>query len=388
MGLFLLTFLSIYGALHLYMFLKARAALAPGLGLTVLTACFMAVMIVAPIGVRLLERHGWHLASRILAYIGYSWMGFIVIFFGIGVCLDGYNLFMRVLGFLPGSDTTRLMLTGRKAFFLLALVTLVLGLWSLLQVWHIRLDRIALRTPKLPAHMDRLTIVQISDLHLGPMVGERRLASIIRQVRKAQPDLLVCTGDLVDAQMDTLSHLSDMLAELRPPLGKFAVVGNHEFYAGIGQSERFLRAAGFTVLRNQRYLVDNLLTVVGVDDPVGRSRHLDDGTVAATEAALLSDLNLNTYILLLKHRPAVEANLLGRFDLQLSGHTHGGQIFPFTLVTELYYPRQSGLHYLDKGSVLHVSRGAGTWGPPMRLLAPPHITVIELVEQEDDAMGR
>lgn len=90
------------------------------------------------------------------------------------------------------------------------------------------------------------------------------------------------------------------------------------------------------------------------------------------------NLNPKRFTLILKHRPLVESESLGRFDLQLSGHTHGGQIFPFSLITEIFYDNQSGLATLDKGSLLYVSRGAGTWGPPMRLLAAPHVTVIEL----------
>jgi predicted MPP superfamily phosphohydrolase len=226
--------------------------------------------------------------------------------------------------------------------------------------------------------MVRLTIAQISDVHLGPMVGERRLNRIIRLVRSAEPDLVVCTGDLVDAQKDSLDHLAEMLAELKPPLGKFAVTGNHEFYAGISQSERFLEAAGFILLRNQRHSLDDILTIVGMDDPVSRRRKQDNGVSQQKETALLANPNSEKFTLLLKHRPELEIESLGNFDLQLSGHTHGGQIFPFNLITRLYYPKQNGLYRLDKGSLLYVSRGTGTWGPPMRFPFPPHVTLIEL----------
>ncbi len=377
MTLFLLTFLSIYGGIHLYLFIKARAALAPSLGLSLLMALFLTVMLVAPIAVRLLDRQGFHMAARILAYIGYTWMGLIFLFFWIAFCLDSFNLSMRLLALLPGSGTGSLVWTGRHAFLAIVLCVVLLGTWSAFSAWQIRLDRVSLQTTKLPARVERLKIVQISDLHLGMMVGERRLKRIVELVHRGEPDLLVCTGDLVDAKMDDLNHLADMLAQIRPPLGKFAVLGNHEFYAGVAQSERFLEAAGFKVLRNQPYRLDGLLTIVGVDDPVGR-RYKGNGATDQKEAALLSDLDSQEFILLLKHRPLVELESKGRFDLQLSGHTHGGQIFPFTLITALFYSNQTGLASLDKNSLFYVSRGAGTWGPPMRFLAPPQVTLIEL----------
>jgi predicted MPP superfamily phosphohydrolase len=316
-------------------------------------------------------------ASRFLAYLGYTWMGLIFLFFSIGLCLDIFNLSMRLLAHLPGSGTGRLVWTGRSAFVVLVLSVVLLGIWSGFSAWQIRPDRVFLQTNKLPAELERLTIVQISDLHLGMMVGKRRLEGILGLVREAKPDLLVCTGDLVDAQMDRLDQLAGLLAQIQPPMGKFAVSGNHEFYAGIAQSERFLQAAGFKVLRNQLHQLDDLLTIVGVDDPAGR-RYRGNWPEEQREAALLIKSKSKGYTLLLKHRPLVELESLGHFDLQLSGHTHGGQIFPFTLITELVYANQSGLARLDKGSLLYVSRGAGTWGPPMRFLASPQITVIEL----------
>jgi predicted MPP superfamily phosphohydrolase len=381
MILFLLSFLSVYGSIHLYLFVKARAALAPGLGFSLIMAFFLAAMVVTPIAVRLLERHGFHMTARFLAYIGYTWMGLIFLFFWAALCLDIVNLCLWLLAFLPSSGTGRLLWTGRVAFEVLSLGVVLLGIWSAFSAWQIRLDRVFLQTAKLPMQLERLNIVQISDIHLGMMVGRRRLERILALVQRAEPDLLVCTGDLVDAQMDRFDRLADMLAQIRPPLGKFAVLGNHEFYAGVTQSENFLQAAGFKVLRNQRYLLENLLTVVGVDDPLGR-RYQGNWDADQGEVALLTDLDSKKLTLLLKHRPLVELESLGRFDLQLSGHTHGGQIFPFTLITQLFYTNQSGLASLEKDSLLYVSRGAGTWGPPMRLLAPPHVTLIELSRKE------
>ena len=375
---FLITFLSIYGAIHLYLFLKARAALSPGLGFSLVMALFLVAMVVAPIAVRLLDRHGLPLASRYLAYICYTWMGLIFFFFWMSICLDVFNGSMRILAFLPGSATGRFVWTGKNSFVFLTLAVAILGIWSAFSAWQIRLDRVVLQTTKLPADKSTLTIAQISDVHLGLMVGERRMSRIIRLLERAEPDILVCSGDLVDAQMERFDNLAAMLAEIKAPLGKFAVMGNHEFYAGIGQSEKFLKAAGFRLLRNQEYGLEDLFRIVGMDDPVGRNRYKEEAATNLSEKDLLARSNSQVFTILLKHRPTVEDESLGHFDLQLSGHTHGGQIFPFNLVVKHFYPKQNGLYRLDKGGTLYVNRGTGTWGPPMRFLSPPVVTLIEL----------
>jgi predicted MPP superfamily phosphohydrolase len=378
MSLFLLTFLSVYGAIHLYLFIKARSALASGTGASVAMALFLAAMVVAPIAVRLLDRHGMHLAGRYLAYVAYTWMGLLFFFFWLSLCLDAYNLSMKLLALLPGWSAGSLVWKGRNSFIFISLAVLFLGGLSFYSAWQIRLERVVLPTTKLPPQTEQLTIAQISDVHLGPMVGERRLSRIMRILEKVKPDLVVATGDLVDAQMDKLDNLATMLAALNPPMGKFAITGNHEFYAGIRQSGRFLKAAGFKLLRNEDLKLNGFLTIVGVDDPVGKRRYAENGMVGKKEKLLLADSDSERFTLLLKHRPTVDEESLGRFDLQLSGHTHGGQIFPFNLITRLFYPNQRGLHRLDKASVLYVSRGTGTWGPPMRFLSPPEVTLVEL----------
>ena len=221
--------------------------------------------------------------------------------------------------------------------------------------------------------------MQISDVHLGLIVREDRLTRILQKVKAANPDILVSTGDLVDGQVCNLNHLSDLLKEITPRYGKFAVTGNHEFYAGLDNAECFTENAGFTLLRGEKISAAGILTIAGVDDPSGKILGVSKDV---SEKELLSKLPREKFTLLLKHRPLVDRNSLGHFDLQLSGHVHRGQIFPFSIFTWLYYPLQSGLAALPYNSHLYVSRGAGTWGPPIRFLSPPEVAVIDLVHQD------
>jgi predicted MPP superfamily phosphohydrolase len=167
------------------------------------------------------------------------------------------------------------------------------------------------------------------------------------------------------------AEVSGLLGGISTRYGKYAVTGNHEYIAGLTQSLEHIRQFGFKLLRQEAVTVDNVLTIVGIDDPMEGS--------TTDETALLSSLESDRFILFLKHRPDVPEGSRGLFDLQLSGHTHRGQIFPFSLITGRVYPLQDGLYDLEKGSKLYTSRGSGTWGPPMRVLSPPEVTIIELV---------
>jgi predicted MPP superfamily phosphohydrolase len=191
---------------------------------------------------------------------------------------------------------------------------------------------------------------------------------------------VVSTGDLVDSQIDNLRGLGELLKGVDARYGKFAVTGNHEFYAGLDQALRFTEKAGFTILRHQALAVTGILNIVGVDDPTGKRFGLSRGI---SEQSLLSKIPPERFTILLKHQPVVDGNSAGLFDLQLSGHTHGGQIFPFYILVWLFYPVAPGLTRLENGSYLYVSKGSGTWGPPIRFLSPPEVTIIELVHKDE-----
>ncbi len=216
--------------------------------------------------------------------------------------------------------------------------------------------------PGLPAALDGLVLVQISDLHLGPMLGESWVAARIEQVRALRPDLVVVNGDLVDHDVGKVEGLVPVLRRLSAPLGVFAVTGNHEFYAGLGRSLALLEGAGFRVLRDAHAEVAPGLVLAGVDDPTGRRQTgEDDGFL---ERAL--EGRPPGAVVLLSHSPkGVEGAADLGVGLMLSGHTHGGQIWPFRYLVKLAYPRVEG-EYRAGGMTLLVSRGTGFWGPPMR----------------------
>jgi len=363
MLIFLSVALLIYGSMHLYALGKVWTVLPHSFGLTLALTLAGIVLTLSPLIVWFMERQSWHRATVATAWVSYAWMGYLFLFLCIGLLFDlGHALAILLNINWPLNELLAFRIVG-----LLALATLGYGF---VEARQIQVEEINITTPKLAS--GRVTIAQISDLHLGIMLGDDFLDRVIGKLREIKPDIVVATGDIVDGQGDDLEALARHFHSYTPPLGAFAVTGNHEYYAGLENSLSFLRNAGFTVLRGESAKAGGIV-LVGVDDPnalsSGQQARLDTSKAPASVTA-------SDFIVLLKHQPVVGSDT--PFDLQLSGHIHGGQIFPFVYLTRLTYGVHTGLTELADGRRLYVSRGAGTWGPPIRLFAAPEITLITI----------
>jgi len=376
---FLLTFFLLYGSLHLYIFLKIKGAFAFGTIPTILLTLLLTIMVTAPVIVRVSERHGYDLPARLLSYVGYTWMGFAFLFLSFSLVIDLYRFIVYASGLILQMDYSYLAPSPRSAFVIPLLLAATVASYGYYEARCIHNETVTIKSPKIPKHVGTLTIAQISDVHLGLNVGKERLKRILREVERAKPDILVSTGDLVDGQIDNLSGLAELLRAVNPKYGKFAITGNHEFYAGLDQALQFTENAGFTVLRGEARTVSGIINIAGVDNPTGRYFGLFR---EVSEKALLSGLPPDKFTVLLKHSPSVDEDAQALFDLQLSGHTHKGQIFPFSLLTRFFFTTVAGLVHLSDNSYLYVSRGSGTWGPPIRFLSPPEVTVFKLIHRE------
>lgn len=369
MSLFLLTFLFVYSCMHALVFWGVHPLLKGHWALPTLSWLWMVSMIVAPVLVRLLERGGHEALARTLAWISYSWMGAVLIACSLFALIAGAEIILRLLPL-----STRFSVHGPISAVVVLLITAAASFYGLYEANNLRVEQVRIVSPKLAPGSPAIRIAQISDLHLGLIHRNEALAPVISRLQELHPDLVVATGDIVDAQIDQLEELTAAWQRLEPPLGKFTVTGNHEFYAGLRQSLTFLENSGFQVLRNRSLDLGERLRLVGVDDPAGGELPEEEQLLANSSAR---------FTLLLKHRPQVKQGSGDKFDLQLSGHTHRGQIFPFNLLTGLRYPMQDGLYPIKKGTFLYTSRGTGTWGPPMRVLSPPEITLFEIVPEQD-----
>jgi len=238
----------------------------------------------------------------------------------------------------------------------------------------IQVKRIKVALAKLPKALEGYRIVQISDIHVGPTIGLNFVRSVVDRVNALKPDLVAITGDLVDGTVLQLERHTAPLKDLRARDGVFFVTGNHEYYVGdVDEWLAWLRGIGIKPLRNERVTIRKGFDLAGTDDISARG-----GDHGQDIPKALKDRKTEKPVILLAHQPRSfkEAANLG-VDLQISGHTHGGQIYPFKYIVGLFEPYLAGL-YRKGDSQIYVSRGTGYWGPPMRLGAPAEITEIEL----------
>ncbi|GGV49144.1 membrane protein [Streptomyces griseoflavus] len=239
-----------------------------------------------------------------------------------------------------------------------------------------RVKRVTVPLAKLPRAAHGYRIAVVSDIHLGPVLGRGFAQKVVDTINSTQPDLIAVVGDLVDGDVKDLGPAAAPLAQLRARHGSFFVTGNHEYFSGAGQWVEEVRRLGLTPLENARRELP-YFDLAGVNDVAGE----DEGQGPDYQRAL-GDRDRERACVLMAHQPVQIHDAVDHgVDLQLSGHTHGGQLWPASLLAAAANPTLAGLErYGD--TQLYVSRGAGAWGPPTRVGAPSDVTVIELASRE------
>jgi uncharacterized protein len=345
------------------------------LGLTLLLV-FFALMI--PLGLFFSRFAPRSVAGPVMGLV-YTWLGMA---FFLNVLLALSDLIRLLAVTLPGKFLGKPADPERRRFLALLSGGLVLladfgvsaiGLFGATAA-ALQVKRVRVPLSQLPQALEGYRIAQISDVHVGPTLGRGFVEEVVRRVNALQPDLVAITGDLVDGTLAQLEEQTAPLKDLRAKDGVFFVTGNHEYYTGdVDEWLAWLSSIGIRPLRNERVLIRDGFELAGTDDYSARGPGQGQDIPKA-----LQGRDPRKPVLLMAHQPRsfFQASELG-VDLQLSGHTHGGQIYPFTYIVALFQPYIAGLY--QKGqSQIYVSRGTGTWGPPMRLGAPAEITEIEL----------
>ncbi len=383
--IFALIFAGIVGSVHVYLWFRLiRNSSLPSPWRRGLTVVLVLLFLSLPSAMFLTRGLPFSIASYL--NVGpYIWMGIMMLFFFWFLAADVVRLLVYLSGRLRRkesylADPTRRLALGR---ILAGSGALVVGGMSTAAVAGakrpVQIKKLKVMLKQFPAAMNGFKIVQISDLHLGNTVGRQWLAQLVRRVNALEPDIVAVTGDLLDGFVDNIGGEIAPLAELKAKNGVYFVTGNHEYYSNVEEWLPVIRKLGVRVLRNEHVEIGHgpqKFTLAGVDDY--EAARIASGHGQDVPRAL-EGRNPNNEVVLLAHQPrAVYDAAKHGVGLVLAGHTHGGQIWPFTYLVALQQPYLKGLYQHDNTTQIYVNQGTGLWGPQMRLGTESEITELSL----------
>ena len=370
--------LGLTALLNLFIALRLLPSLPGPVSSSLLGLALVALSLAIPLGLAARRLARPPVADR-LAWAGMLALGLFSSLFVFTLLRDLVLLLAALAAWIePGLAAPGLAALSAEAVPLLALLASVLGAFNARRTAQV--VEVDVPIVGLPAALHGFTIAQISDIHVGPTIKAPYLQGIVDAVNRLQADMVAITGDLVDGSVKELAGHVAPLAGLSSRHGSFFVTGNHEYYSGAASWIAELRRLGLTVLVNQHVVLEQegeRMVLAGVADFT--AHHFDPSHQSDPHAALLGAPGDAAVRILLAHQPrsAATAEQAG-FDLQLSGHTHGGQFFPWGYFVRFQQPFTAGLYRMGRLWV-YVSRGTGYWGPPKRLGAPSEITRLRLI---------
>jgi uncharacterized protein len=379
-ALFLTISLGLIGAVHYYAWARLiRDVSLPSGAYRALTAGAVALFVLVPSWIWFSRWGDW---ARPLVWLSFVWTGVLLLLLLVLAATDAGRglvaLLSRLQGEVPLAAERRTFLARASALFVLALTGGLSAYAVRSGLARVAVREIEVRLGRLPRALDGATIVQLTDVHVGPTIRRDFIEQIVETTNALQPDVIAITGDLVDGSVAELAEHVAPLARLKARYGVYFVTGNHEYYSGAREWCAELERLGIRVLRNERVSIgegEHSFDLCGIDDTSAGEFLPDHGPDLAKA---LEGRDPKRELVLLAHQPralfeAVEQGV----GLQLSGHTHGGQIWPWNFMVRLQQPVVSGLKKI-KETFVYVSNGTGYWGPPMRLAAPAEITRVRL----------
>ena len=318
--------------------------------------------------------------TRIIAWLGYAGLGTVSLLFFIQV---GADLLLLVKSLLAKSHSFD---PHRRAFLGLSAKTIVGGIAGIGSIWGMYqalkepvIKRVEIKIEGLPESLKGFRMAQITDLHVGSMITGKFVERVARKIQELNADMLFFTGDAADGSVQSYGEHLNSLAEIHPKYGKYFVTGNHEYYSDMNGWLQLIEGLGFKILVNESQNIivnDATIMITGIPDRSGG--HFSSFHKTDMEKAV-GGMNSSDLKILLAHQPGdVEHATKYGFDLQLSGHTHGGQYFPFSLLVQMAHPFLKGLHKREN-TWIYINQGTGYWGPPLRIGTEPEITEIVLV---------
>ncbi|MBN1198608.1 MAG: metallophosphoesterase [Bacteroidales bacterium] len=375
--IFLSVILIVYGSINVYIFIRGLQAIPSGTGWRTWFSLIFWGIASTFILARILERAYPSLLSGIVTWIGSFWLGFMLFFFLAVVMIDLLRLANSFLHFFPPSICVNPMQTRLITLFTVLGLAVLFITASFINARIPRIKELNLTISKPNAIPGNLVIVMASDIHLGTIIASRKANRLVEKINAMNPDLVLFAGDIVDEDLAPVinNNLGNALSRIKSRLGVYAITGNHEYIGGVDKAVNYLKDHGINMLRDTAVFLENHLYLVGRDD---RDKPRFTGKPRKEIEELLAKIDTSFPVILMDHQPfnlARHAQM--GIDLQLSGHTHDGQLWPLNYLIDAIYEVSWGYKKIEN-THFYVSSGYGTWGPPLRLGNRPEIVKINL----------
>jgi uncharacterized protein len=379
--IFFTVFFSIYTAGNYYVYSRASQAWPfSGWPKTIFSFVFF-ILWASFIVSRFTGNTNYFVFHHTLTWIGSFWLIAVFYFLLLVVIIDLVRLTNAWLHFLPHPNTLKYFEQKTFALSISVIVVFIIVLAGHINAIKTRVTTLELTTNKILEGNKELVIVAISDIHFGTLIGKNRLEKLTDTVNNLQPDLIVLAGDLLDeAQAPILKEdIGAPLKKLKAPLGVYAILGNHEYIGGVKTAQNYINSLGIQLLKDSIVMPDTSFYLIGRDD-IQATRFSNHSRKPLD--SLLKGIDKSKLLILLDHQPYyladAEKNLI---DLQISGHTHDGQFWPFNYIVASMFEISYGF-YTKGNTNFYISSGYGTWGPPVRIATTPEIVKIILRSKE------
>lgn len=375
--IFLVVVLTFYCGVNLYIFLHGLQAFSISPVIRKIYIFAFILLASAFFLGRIIERIKIGIISNTLVWVGSYWLAAMVYFLLLVLLIDIFRLIHHQIPFFPQIFYQNPM----KVHFYLGIGSvLIVGLILIagrINALHPRIRQLEIKVDKKVAGEEEFKIALASDLHLGTVVGPRQLQKMVKQINMVCPDLILFAGDIIDEDPGLLikKDLGKQLQDLRAPFGIYTVTGNHEYIGGVTAANQYLQNHGIIVLRDSVLTLSNGIVLVGRED---REAHRFSGKSRRSLEKLLKNIDREKPVILIDHQPVnLQEAVENQINLQLSGHTHHGQLWPFNYITSAIYSISYGYRKIGD-THFYVSCGYGTWGPPIRTSSRPEIVVLKL----------
>jgi len=371
--IFFSIFLSVYGLVNYYIVRRGLAIISPNFRTLYLAVLIFFVL--SFIAGRFLERTAIPVLPQVLTWAGSFWIAFMLYFFLSLVMVDLLRLVNHFTHFFPAFITDNTDNAKKITGLVIVSISVIFVLGGHINTYFPVIKKLELPVNKQAGNLKELNIVMVSDLHLGSILGNSFLERIATKTNELNPDIVLFAGDVVDEDVGSIlkDHIGEALKKFKSKYGIYAITGNHEYFSGVEAASKYLSEHGVTMLRDSLVLVDNSFYLAGREDrqknSITRRKELSD---------ILKDVDYSLPVIMMDHQPfKLDEAVSNKVDLQLSGHTHNGQLWPFNHITDMIYEVTWG-YKKKENTHFYVSCGIGTWGPPVRTGSRPEIVNVVL----------